>query len=69
MPRRDRRAGDRWPFLGGRRPSSPIWYVLGFLIVMALVQVWFMPPTAQSISYSEFKTAIRASQVAEVTLG
>jgi cell division protease FtsH len=46
-----------------------VWYVLGFLMLMALAQVWFLPPAGRQISYSEFKTAMRAGQVAEVTVG
>ena len=69
MPQRDRRAGDRRPLFGSRRPGGPVWYVLGFLLVMALLQVWFMPPAGRPISYSDFKTAVRSSQVAEVTIG
>ena len=46
-----------------------MWYVLGFLMLMALAQVWFLPPAGSQISYSEFKTAIRGGQVAEVTVG
>jgi cell division protease FtsH len=46
-----------------------VWYVLGFLMLMALAQVWFLPPAGRQISYSEFKTAIRGGQVAEVTVG
>jgi cell division protease FtsH len=46
-----------------------VWYVLGFLLLMALAQVWFLPPAGRTISYSEFKTAVRAGQVAEVTVG
>jgi len=46
-----------------------VWYVLGFLMLMALAQVWFLPPAGRQISYSEFKTAVRAAQVAEVTVG
>jgi cell division protease FtsH len=38
-------------------------------MLMALAQVWFMPPAGRAISYSEFKAAIRGGQVAEVTVG
>jgi cell division protease FtsH len=38
-------------------------------MLMALAQVWFLPPAGRSISYSEFKTAVRSGQVAEVTVG
>ncbi|MEQ1758635.1 MAG: ATP-dependent zinc metalloprotease FtsH [Vicinamibacterales bacterium] len=63
-----RRPGDRRT-LGTPRPGGAVWYVLGFLLVMALVQAWFMAPSGQSVSYSEFKRAIRTGQVAEVVVG
>lgn len=36
---------------------------------MALVQAWFVSPSGQQISYSEFKQAVRAGHVADVTVG
>jgi cell division protease FtsH len=51
------------------RPGAAVWYVLGFLMLMALAQAWFLAPAGRQISYSEFKTAVRAGQVAEVVVG
>ena len=65
---RDRRPGERRT-LGAPRPGGAVWYVLGFLLVMALVQAWFLAPAGQQVSYSEFKRAIRSGQVAEVVVG
>ncbi len=69
MNPRDKRPGDRRTLLGSGRPAGAIWYVLGFLMLMALAQAWFLAPAGRQISYSEFKTAIRGGQVAEVVVG
>ena len=66
---RDKRPGDRRTLTGPGRPGGPIWYVLGFLMLMALAQAWFVAPAGRQISYSEFKTAVRGGQVAEVVVG
>jgi cell division protease FtsH len=65
---RDKRPGDRRP-LGAGRPGGAIWYVLGFLFLMALAQAWFLAPSGRAIPYSEFKQLVRTGQVAEVTVG
>src|SRR5262245_38191085 len=69
MNPRDRRSGDRRTLGTPGRPGSAVWYVLGVLLVMALMQAWFLAPSGRQISYSEFKEAIRGGQVAEVTIG
>ena len=66
---RDKRPGDRRAIPRPGRPGGAVWYVLGFLLLMALAQVWLLPPAGRPISYSEFKTAVRGGQVAEVTVG
>jgi cell division protease FtsH len=66
---RDKRPGERRALPRPGRPGGAVWYVLGFLMLMALAQVWFLPPAGRQISYSEFKTAVRSGQVAEVTVG
>ena len=38
-------------------------------MLMALAQAWFLAPAGRPISYSEFKQAVRAGQVAEVFVG
>ena len=65
---RDKRPGDRRT-LGPGRPGGAIWYVLGFLFLMALAQAWFLAPSGRAIPYSEFKALVRSGQVAEVTVG
>ena len=64
-----RRSGDR---RGGPRPpaGSAVWYVLGFLILLALAQTLFLQVQGRErIPYSEFKTLVRDGKVAEVTIG
>src|SRR6187401_3510875 len=68
MNPRDRRPGDRRSLTPGR-PGGVVWYVLGLLFLVALAQAWFMAPAGRQISYSEFKQAVRAGQVAEVFVG
>ncbi len=67
----DRRPGEKrpGPFGAGGRPAGTIWWVLGFLLLMAVGQAYFLAPAGQAVSYSEFKQAVRSGQVAEVTVG
>ena len=67
MNPRDKRPGDRRVFGAQRR--SGIWYVLGALLLLALVQTWLLTPNGKAITYSEFKQAVRNGMVAEVTVG
>jgi cell division protease FtsH len=69
MNPRDKRTGGERRTLGPGRPSGMVWYILGLLFLLALAQAWFMAPAGRQISYSEFKQAIRAGQVAEVFVG
>ncbi len=46
-----------------------IWYILGFLLLMALAQAYFLTPGGRIVPYSEFKALVRAGQVEEVTVG
>ena len=66
---RDKRPGERRTLTGPTKPGGPIWYVLGFFMLMALAQAWFVTPAGRQISYSEFKAAIRGGQVTEVVVG
>jgi cell division protease FtsH len=65
---RDKRPGDRRALPGPGRPAGAVWYVLGFLLLMALAQTWLLAPAGRQITYSEFKTAVRSGQVAEVVI-
>ena len=67
MNPRDKRSGDRRTLTPGR--PGAVWYILGLLFLLALAQAWFMAPQGRQISYSEFKQAVRAGQVAEVFVG
>src|SRR6476646_11197639 len=66
---RGRRPGDRK--LGGRTPpGSAMWYVVGLLLLLALGQAFFYAvQSGDTLSYSDFRKAIRDGQVAELTLG
>jgi len=69
MNPRDKRRGDRRALGSAGRPGGAIWYIVGVLVLMALVQVWLVAPGGTTLSYSEFKQAVRGGQVAEVTIG
>ena len=60
------RPGERKPF--GPRPVSAIWYILGFLFLLALVQAYLFVPGGRTIPYSEFKALLASGRVAEVTI-
>jgi cell division protease FtsH len=66
---RDKRTGADRRSLGPGRPGGAVWYILGLLFLLALAQAWFMAPAGRQVSYSEFKQAVRAGQVAEVFVG
>ena len=51
------------------RPSSPLWYGLGLLLVLGMVQAYFMTPPGRSIPYSEFKQLVKNGEVAEISIG
>ena len=68
MNPRDKKPGERRSLTSGR-PGGAVWYILGALFLLALAQAWFMAPMGRQVSYSEFKQAVRSSQVAEVFVG
>jgi len=67
-PAKNRRAGERRT--GPRAaPGGAVWYVLGFLVLLAVAQGFFYQLQAgETISYSEFKALVREDKVQEVTL-
>jgi cell division protease FtsH len=68
QPTKNRRTNER---RGTPRtaPGGAVWYVLGFLILLALAQAFFIQlQTGEAIPYSEFKTLVREGKVEEVTL-
>ena len=66
-PRGNTRGGTPRPF--PPRASSSLWYGLALLIVLGLVQMYYMTPGGRQIAYSEFKTMVQNDQVAEVVIG
>jgi hypothetical protein len=69
MNPRDKRPGEKRTLRTSARPGGPIWYFLGGLLLLVLVQTWFLAPSGQQVSYSDFKKAVRAGQVTEVYVG
>jgi cell division protease FtsH len=63
---RSGRPGERRPL--GSRPAGSVWYVLGFLLLLALAQAYFLAPSG-AIPYSEFKQLLRSGAVDEVVVG
>src|SRR3954454_24571617 len=51
------------------RPSSPLWYGLALLLVLGMVQAYYMTPPGRSIPYSEFKQLVKNGEVAEISIG
>jgi cell division protease FtsH len=69
-PRFNPRGGDRRGQRQlGTRPGSSLWYGLAFLLLLGLAQMYYLTPGGQSIPYSQFKSLIKANQVADVTIG
>jgi cell division protease FtsH len=60
--------GDRRPF-GSPRSGASIWYALGFLLLLVLMQAYVLTPTGRPIPYSEFRTLLKDGKLAEVTIG
>jgi cell division protease FtsH len=67
-PAKNRRSGER-RVTPRPTPGTAVWYVLGFLLLLALAQAFFFQiQSGETISYSDFKTAVRADKVQEVVL-
>jgi cell division protease FtsH len=66
-PANNRRSGERRT--GPRAPGNAVWYVLGFLLLLALAQAFFLQiQSGERIPYSDFKMRVRENKVQEVTL-
>src|SRR5229473_3436585 len=62
------RGGDRrGPLLGGR-PAQTLWYGLAFLLLLGLVQMYFLGQSGQQLSYSDFKSSIKSGAIQDVTI-
>jgi cell division protease FtsH len=69
-PRFNPRGGDRrGPRPLGTRPGASLWYVLGFVLLLGLVQMYYLAPAGRVVPYSEFKELVKSGGVAEVTVG
>src|SRR5215467_13936704 len=66
-PRGNTRGGTPRPF--PPRSSAALWYGLGLLILLGLVNMYYMTPGGKQLAYSDFKTMVQNNQVAEVTIG
>src|SRR3981081_2435382 len=51
------------------RPAVSLWYGLGLLLLLGVVQLYYMTPGGRVLPYSEFKTNLRNGNIAEVTIG
>jgi len=60
------RPGERRPL--GPRPVSSLWYLLGFFLLLAILQAYLFMPAGRTISYSEFKALLAQDKVAELTI-
>ena len=50
-------------------PASAMWYIVGFLLLLALGQAFFFSlQSGQVLSYSEFKTLVREGRVQEASV-
>jgi cell division protease FtsH len=69
-PRFNPRGGDR---RGQRplatRPGSSLWYGLAFLLLLGVVQMYYVAPGGRSIPYSDFKQLVKQDQVVDATIG
>jgi cell division protease FtsH len=66
-PQRSPRPGDRRPL--SPRPVSALWYVLGLLVLLGLMQAYLFAPSGRNVPYSEFKSLVRSNNVVEVKIG
>jgi cell division protease FtsH len=66
-PRGNTRGGTPRPF--PPRAGASLWYGLALLVVLGLVQMYYMAPAGRQIAYSEFKSMVQSGQVGEVVIG
>ncbi|HVZ20539.1 MAG TPA: ATP-dependent metallopeptidase FtsH/Yme1/Tma family protein, partial [Vicinamibacterales bacterium] len=69
MNPRDKRPGERRSLGAAGRPGGAVWYVLGFLLLMALAQAWLFAPSGRTVPYSEFKQEVHSGKISEVFVG
>jgi cell division protease FtsH len=51
------------------RPGLSLWYGLGLLLLLGVVQLYYLAPAGRLLPYSEFKANVRNGNVVEVTIG
>ena len=51
------------------RPGLSVWYGLGLLLLLGVVQLYYLTPGGRLLPYSEFKAQVRNGNIAEVTIG
>src|SRR3954467_14564566 len=67
QPAKNRRSSERRT--GARPPGGAVWYVLGFLLLLAVAQAFFVQlQSGETIPYSEFKPLVREDKVQDVVL-
>jgi cell division protease FtsH len=66
---RSGRPGERRPLGPGRPGLSSLWYVLGFILLLAIVQAYFFASPATAIPYSQFKDLVAQDKVSDITIG
>jgi cell division protease FtsH len=67
-PRFNPRGADRRLRPAGQRPSSSLWYGLAFVLLLFLVQMYYLAPNGRDVPYSEFKGLLKTGDVAEVAI-
>ncbi|MGE0702332.1 MAG: ATP-dependent zinc metalloprotease FtsH [Vicinamibacterales bacterium] len=50
-------------------PSTAIWYILAFVLVLSLAQLYLAVPAGRQLPYSEFKELVATDGVADVVIG
>src|ERR1700730_15142014 len=68
-PRFNPRGGDRRGLRPvTQRPSSSLWYGLAFVLLLFLVQMYYLTPNRRDVPCSEFKTLLKNGEIAEVAI-
>ena len=52
-----------------RKQLYPIWYFIGALLVLLLIQSLFQKPLAEHISYSQFKSLLNSGRITDLVVG
>jgi len=55
--------------MDSRQKQFSLWYFLGVIVLLFVMQTYFAGPHIETISYSDFKTLLAAGKVKEVTVG